>query len=247
LLPINVTSTNGLEFVVNPQNLSLSPTYQSRDAIFWQTPLASDQSLGDVAEVGYFVQWIARTQGAQQTPNLCRYFVNAGISGASGTTANPSFLIYSNPGAWLSGSGAISTIAPANQVNGYQGLFAEDVLGLWVQCLNTNGSQITQDANGNSLATTHSYSFDSRVGYMDPSSSTVPRHLPAAVNLGFAMIDDRSEKKVTSSLMNSILALVTTSTNASSFVSAAQANSIYRPIVPGLRSYQTTILLQNSR
>lgn len=238
LLPINRTGTNSLQFVVNSS--SVPSAYQSRDSLFWQTPLASDQTLGDVAEVGYFVKW-GTTSSNQPIAMLCRFFVNPGTSVNGVVTPNSNFQIYTNPAAWLSQQ-ILDAETPATEASGYQGLFAENVLGLWVQCLDSAGNPITQDASGKAFA---SNSFDSRRGYVDVSGTS---YLPAVVDVSFAMIDAKSAKKMTASLKSSIVALVTSSPNAQSFVNSVNAgNSGLQVLRPGLRCFHRSIYLQNSK
>jgi prepilin-type N-terminal cleavage/methylation domain-containing protein len=237
LLPVNPAATANLQFVANPP--SIPAAYRNRDAVFWQTPLASDQTLGDVAEVGYYIKW------DQQVAKLCRFFVNPGKTVSGVAVSDSNFLIYSEPSNWLS-QDTINAVAPADLANHYQGLFAENVLGLWVQFLDPNGEPITQDANG---APFDSNGFDSRRGYTyrDSNGNSVTRHLPAVVNLSFAMIDARSAQRITPSLKETITSLVTSSTTAEVFVSGAQTNPALHSISPGLRYYQTEIYLQNSK
>jgi len=233
LLPVNRTGTNSLQFVVN--DATIPATYRSRDAIFWQTPLAADQTLGEVAEVGYFVKW-----DKDQPPKLCRFFVNPGKMVSGIATSDTNFLIYSKPTSWLS-QGTIDAVAPADLPNMYQGLFAENVVGLWVQCMDSSGVPITKDAKGIDFT---SNGFDSRRGYMD---SGVPRQLPAVVNLSFAMLDSRSVKRINPDLQKAIATLVSSSSNAQSFVVSVQTQPAFQLIRAGVRSYQTTVYLQNSK
>ncbi len=237
LLPINRTGTNSLQFVVNSP--AIPAAYRNRDAIFWQTPLASDQTLGEIAEVGYFVKW------DQQTPKLCRFIVNPGKTVSGVAVSDSNFLIYTNPSDWLS-QGIIDAVAPANLANNYQGLFAENVVGLWVQCLDFTGKPITQDAGGTPFL---SNGFDSRRGYKytDSNGVAVTKQLPAVVNLSFAMIDARSATKITASIKDAISTLAAGSANAQEFVTGAQANPAFRSVSQGLRYYQTSIYLQNSK
>ncbi|XHR28464.1 MAG: type II secretion system protein J [Chthoniobacteraceae bacterium] len=232
LLPVNRTGTNSLQFVVN--DATIPSAYQNRDAIFWQTPLASDQTLGDVAEVGYFVKWDGLT------PKLCRFFVSSGKTTSGIVSSNTNFLIYSKPSKWLSQT-TIDAVAPANQANSYEGMFAENVLGFWVQCLDSTGVQITSDTNGAAFSND---TFDSRRGYTD---SGVTRQLPAIVNLSFAIIDSRSAKKITASLQSELSSLVTSSSNAQSFVTSVQKQSKFQAISQGIRSWQTAVYIQNSK
>jgi hypothetical protein len=244
LQPICQPATNSLQFIVNPTSIT-SKNY-NRDTIFWQAPLAADQTLGDVAEVGYFVTWNT-TNPSNPTSQLCRFFVNPGAA----TVSNTNFQIYSNPTAWLSDS-IVTAVAPANKQNFYQGLFAENVLGLWVQCLDPYGQPIAKKADGTPFT---SPSYDSRLGYSytTPANGTVTNPacaLPAAVDISVVMLDSQSAMRIggqQQTAINTILTSGANCPNASAFVTQAATVSTLRPIYSGLRSYQTRVYLQNSK
>jgi len=152
-----------LELLINPP--SVKSACEFPNSIFWQAPIATDDhSLGNLAEVGYFVRW-----GPDHHANLCRYFVNP-TTGATGKS-NPNYLIYSqlsssNP-PWVGGGtanpplvnmgsstpGDLDTVAPANAANNYQGLFLQDVLGLWVQAYDIAGNPLSLPYDSSASAT----------------------------------------------------------------------------------------------
>jgi hypothetical protein len=72
-------------------------------------------------------------------------------------------------------------VAPAT-TSPYQGWFADNVIGLWVRCLDANGWPITQTAAGitqlGSCQTTN-YSFDSRLGYLSTNAGMGTSGKPA--------------------------------------------------------------------
>jgi hypothetical protein len=74
--PINPASTN-FQFVINPTNVGAN--YRLPQAAFWQAPVASDRSHGDMALVGYFVQWVTETNGSVTNfaPKLCRLLIDS--------------------------------------------------------------------------------------------------------------------------------------------------------------------------
>jgi hypothetical protein len=255
LLPIAQTGTNSLQLVVNPTTAITSGNY-NRDTIFWQTPLATDQTLGDVAEIGYFVKWDT-TKPANPRSELCRFFVNPG----SVTTSNSNFLIYSSPTAWLSDS-IIQSVAPATMISSYQGLFAENVIGLWLQCLDPYGQPITLDGTGNTYVPSGAYKnyidniYDSRRGYTytEPDNNqkiiNPPCALPAGLNISLVMLDSQSANRVTVAQQQAINAILQSGTNcssASAFVSQAFTSASLQPIRSSLRYFQTRIYLQNSK
>ena len=132
-----------LQFVLNPA--SVTARYPS--ALFWQAPVATDSSSGDLAEIGYFVRWV--TSGSVPRAQLCRFFVNQG--GAN-------YLIDTNA-AWVTDA-LLQTVAPADSASGYVGLFADNVIGFWARCLKSDGTEI---AAANTL-------YDSRVTHALPAS-----------------------------------------------------------------------------
>jgi hypothetical protein len=243
LLPVARTNVSGLQFVVNPTAIG-STTYNNHDAIFWQVPLATDQTLGDIAEVGYFVQWDT-TNPANPHSQLCRFFVNPG----TGTTPNPYFLIYSNPLAWLSAS-TLKSVAPADQANSYQGLFAENVLGLWTRCLDSYGNPIIYNGSGVAFK---GATFDSRQGYSyrspptGPLVSVVACALPPVVEVSVVTIDSRAAARIGPTQKAAISSLVASSSDANSFVKAAMSSSDLISLRSSIYPYQTRIFLPASR
>lgn len=236
LLPVNRSTQTSLQFVINPTAITAG-TFNNRDSVFWQTPQATEQTQGDVAEVGYFVRWDTTSVPANPRPILCRFFVNPDDV--------TNFKIYSDPAKWLSDQ-ILRDVAPGTKPD-YKGLFAENVLGLWVTPLDPTGQPITLDATGASIT-----GFDSRKGYKytDSSGTTQTQaacSLPAAIDLGLVTLDSRSAKRITTDLQTQIQALASTSTSAQAFVASAQANPAFLPIIQGLRYFQTKVLLQNSK
>jgi len=245
LLPLNRTSTNSLQLVVNPPGISTQVSH--RDSIFWQSPLAVDQALGDVAEIGYFVRW--DTQANPQNPRaaLCRFFVNltARNSTTGAVTANPNFLISSQPNTWLSDA-VIDRVAPANAANDYLGLFAENVIGMWVRCLDSYKVEITKDSAGNTI--TPARTFNSRSGYTDSLLNAHPAcALPTMIDLSLVLLDVRSAARVGPAEMAAITKLVDKSDNADAFVDAALQNSALVSFRSAFRAHHVRIHLRNSQ
>ncbi len=225
-LPIDRTDTASLQLLVNPT--TLSGAYQNPNAIFWQAPVATDSTFGDLAEIGYFVQWDESTKGNPHA-NLCRFFVNPANPAVSSTT----YLIYTQPTNWIN-DGVINAIAPANRSNNYQGLLVENVIGFWVSCLQHSGTAISCGTS----------TFDSRTGYQESGNTF---HLPAAIDLSFVMIDRISAKRITSSMESAIKSAVISSTDANDFVGKVKGQPELRGILPGLSPCETRIYLQNSK
>ena len=157
MLPLPATNTANLQFLINGP--TVSTTYGNCDNIFFQAPVATSGSSGEVAEVGYFVQWqpAAGTQGP--TAQLCRFLVNPSTPG--------NYLIYTNPMDWIN-DGLVATVAPGTAPNSL-GLIAENVLGLWIGAFDKNGSTVLDSSRR----------FDSRV----------TGNLPAVVDISILVLD----------------------------------------------------------
>jgi len=113
VLPVNLDDLQGLQLVVNPAGLSSAS--KNRDSIFWQAPLATSRTKGDLAIVGYFV----RKEG--NVYKLCRLFINPD---------DPDYSIYKT-GSWLTDD-LLSKKASATDADNFQGLVMENVPGMWV-------------------------------------------------------------------------------------------------------------------
>lgn len=239
LLPIQIDNVTGLQFVVNPP---LPADYQNRDSIFWQAPVAATSEFGDVAAVGYFVAW----DGLE--PQLRRFYASLTQTSPAGVvTADPNFRIYDAPTDWINAA-ILEAACPADAANDYRGLFAENVVGFWVRCLDPEGNPITQDASGASF----SDGFDSRRGYRyaNASGPTVIKPacaLPAVVEISLALVDARYAQRIDAALKANIIAGTSRSETASEFVDDVQTNAAFEAIRPGLRAYTTRVFLRNSR
>ncbi|MDD5350583.1 MAG: prepilin-type N-terminal cleavage/methylation domain-containing protein [Chthoniobacteraceae bacterium] len=238
LLPVegNDPKTHGnLQFIVNPSQLSND--YGNTDAIFWQSPLATEKTYGDIAEIGYFVKW------DQNTPVLCRFFVNPSLMSGGNIVPNPNFLIYdTDPQKWITTAVVDQIVRPTDKAQGYKGLFAENVLGLWIRCYGLDGKELPRN-------------FDSRTGYdyALPTAAgpvTVKRRLPASVRVSLAQLDWRSAKKLPPAA-DQVRQIVKSSVDASDFLAQFQTKANGVPtlaaLLPGLRIYSTEVSLRNSR
>ena len=255
MLPIEGASKVGqsnLQFVINPPAKQVPDEYRHADAFFWQAPLATETSFGEIAEIGYFVKWVAATPDASPRPTLCRFFVNPSRENPEepGVIAgNPAFRIYdADPGAWLS-KRLLDSVAPARKADGYTGLFGDNVLGLWVRATGLDGKELPRD-------------YDSRTGYdythtfHDPSGAigerTERRYLPATVRISLAQIDSRHAPRL--DRVGSSLRALTRSPeirDAAQFQERcrllAQASAPWAALLPGLRIYATEVQLINAR
>lgn len=112
VLPVNRGDTNGLQLVVNPSGV----TATNRDSIFWQAPVATSRSKGDLAIVGYFIRKV------DNVSKLCRLFVNPD---------DPDYAVYKAPNAWVNDA-LLNAKAPADEASNLQGVCLENVSGMWV-------------------------------------------------------------------------------------------------------------------
>jgi prepilin-type N-terminal cleavage/methylation domain-containing protein len=164
LLPVDRTNQAGLQFILNPDTVSAA--YKNRDALFWQcaTSGAGTNSRG-VSVVGYYVKWDASDPGRPQA-RLCRVFIDS---------ADPNFLVYQNPGSWITDA-ILEAAAPASPAQNYRGLLAENVIGLWITVEENTAGVLTPAA-----------SFDSRGTGV----------LPAAVRVSLAFLSPSAAKRLT--------------------------------------------------
>ena len=181
-LPGNPASTN-LQFVINPS--SLGNNYKLPQAAFWQAPVAGDRSRGNMALVGYFVQWVSETNGspANLVPKLCRLVVDSQYQ-------------MQKPSDFVS-DGLITTNAPATKAAGYSGQLAENVLGLWMQPLDQQKRPITNDSKSQPFPTGQ---FDSTKGYTvsftNSPTATFASALPASLEVVLVAVDARTAKRL---------------------------------------------------
>lgn len=124
-LPVDRSDLLSLQFVVNP---SISSTVKNRDAIFWQAPIATSRSKGDLAVVGYFVR-----RGAGEVGTLCRLFINPDDSDYAPSAGVTDALLNSE--------------APADEPNNFKGLFLENVPGMWVTAYSDATTPYAADYN----------------------------------------------------------------------------------------------------
>jgi len=243
VFPASRTMTNGLQMVINPTGVT--STYLYPYAIFCQAPVGTDSVSqgnyqGNLAIVGYFIQWLNGTPG---TPTLSRLLINP-------SSAN--YGIYTSPNAWVGNSilaaNAPSAFVSASANNNYAGLLAENVLALWVQALDPSGNPIQQ-----TLPTGET--FDSRYTYTytntppnNQSALEVPvtgiSAGPASLRIAVAVMDSRTAKQLTAKPTYT----TTYPPTATSFWSDIQTfyNSLPAIIQKGTEIQSTTVNLANA-
>jgi prepilin-type N-terminal cleavage/methylation domain-containing protein len=191
-LPTSRTNTNSLQLVINPSGIGTA--YQNSQAIFWNAPVSTDSitnSSGNMALVGYFVQWVNGTASTPGTPCMSRLLINPSSTDYSSTAAST----------WLNAS-LLSKYAPSTYVsstatNNYQGLMAENVLGLWVQANDYNGVSISQGVSstpgGEAFDSRYSYSFTNSAGN---TVTNIACAMPSSVQIAIVVIDSRTAKQL---------------------------------------------------
>jgi prepilin-type N-terminal cleavage/methylation domain-containing protein len=252
LLPVQTVDNTGkgnLQFIIDPPLSQVSTDYAYADSIFWQGPLATETTYGDLAEVGYFVQWDDTTPTAP-CPKLCRFFVNPSTTDTTGNiTPNANFLIFDPlPTRWLSTS-LIKTVAPASQASGYLGLFGENVLGLWVRSYGLDGQELPRNYDSRAGYTCH---FNSTDASGVTQNWTEMRYLPAKVQVSIAQIDSQNAHRL--ALAETQLKQLTNATTIrdaegflKAFRQATAGTPSLKPLLPGLRIYATEVQLSNAR
>ena len=222
---VNPAASN-LQFIINP---AIASSYLHPQAAFWQAPVANDRSQGNMALVGYFVQWV--TNGTMSTPKLCRLLVDS---------TNYQFLKTSD---WVSDS-LIASNAPATQAQDYKGQLAENVLGLWMQPLDQQKNPILTDASTNAYP---NGSFDSSRGFRASLTGTAVTNsfipsLPASLEVAIVATDARTGKRLQGRATEKPGAR---STNMWNDVNTFYAN-LPEEIKQGARIYSTVIELHSA-
>lgn len=238
LVPLNRSDTASLQFFINQTSgdspFVVPPEYRNRDAVFFQAPALSSAA-SDVAEIGYFVKW---DSSDPQRPRamMCRLFASS---------ADPEYLIYSNPVMWLTAD-IIAKLTPAaadnvNPEHSYKGLLAENIVGLWITPLDPLGKPILQTGAGGA--------FDSRKGYTygeGPNLITKPPcALPSAVKVGFVFVAPEYARRIGPAEQAEIMTRVKSAESATAFGDQAMTDPALKKIRAGVRAFNTTILLKN--
>jgi type II secretory pathway pseudopilin PulG len=228
--PINPASTN-FQLVINPSGVGSA--YKLPQAAFWQAPVAPDRSQGDIALVGYFVQWVTNSP-TDFVPKLCRLVIDS-----------TNFQLR-KPSDWVDNA-LIANFAPATKASDYDGQLAENVLGLWLQPLDQAKQPITRDASTNNYVVGE---FDSMRGYPATLTNAATTNsltytfrpaLPASIEAAMVVVDARTAKRLSGSEKPS----ARSSTNMWDDV-----NAFYNGLPPGIKQgahiYSTVMELHNA-
>jgi len=261
-LPVDKTagaSSADLHFVINPTTVATDLCQPH--AAFWQAPIATDARLGDMAVVGYFIRW--STQPNDPTvpkASLCRVFINPCLTSdppVDPPMANPQHRVYKNAADWIT-TAVLDAEAPATDASGYRGLFADNVIGLFIRCFDAEGNRITQAGTG--------AKFNSRIDYngreKNAAGSWAPvvRYaptLPDSVEISLVLLDTRAASRLSADTMSIIKAASASSdvlsepagsgkTPADGMIKTLQDNVAMRQIIPGMSSHSLRIYLENA-
>jgi hypothetical protein len=240
-----------LQFVVNPTVNPPITAFENPNALFWQAPLATDSSQGDMAVIGYFVRWTGNKSA------LCRLFVNPTEATPDPADGITSYEVYdsSHLNNWIN-STIIDKKTPASSAEGYVGLFADNVIGFWARPLSSNGvvipdSTAAVDSN-NKVINPPSGLFDSASGYI-PKDTTgnnlpqvLPPALPASMEISVVLLDARAASQITTAMVSTIKGLVAQSKNAADFMNKLAQQKALSSILSGASAHQLRVYLENA-
>ncbi len=244
--PASATAAANLQFVANlssnPANATAIPSdFLNPHAAFWQAPVSSDRQQGALAEVGYFIRWDTSQPGVAKA-QLCRF------QAIPSDAAN--FLIYGDStGAavnWLA-PGILSAVAPASASTNYKGWIADNVIALWIRCLNSQGQPIVATASGTTL--NGGYGFDSRQGFTDPAGTR--QHpapaLPPVVEITLVTVDARTALRIAAPLRAVADSPANFGKDRGTPGSLAYfLDQLPAPVKPGVEVFSTRVFLKNA-
>ena len=238
----NATGAN-LQFVANDA-ATIPSSLLNPHAAFWQAPVAADRSRGELAEIGYFVRWDTQSQPGLAKAQLCRLEIDP--------TDTANYQIYSTntdgtPASWLSLS-TINQVAPATAATDYKGWFADNVIAIWIRCLDSQGKPIVQTAANVTLNS--GYGFDSRQGYLNPSTSLAQSGpaFPASIDLALVTVDSHTARLITAPIVASPGSPANFGKDASTPGSLANfMATLPNNIKPGAQFFSTRIYLKSSQ
>jgi type II secretory pathway pseudopilin PulG len=174
-------ATSNFQLVINPANVGSN--YLLPQAAFWQAPVARDRSRGEMALVGYFVQWVTEANGP--VPKLCRLLIDTNYQ-------------FQKPSDWVTDP-LIASNAPATKASGYDGQLAENVLGIWMQPLDQAKKPIVQPGDSSKFDSLQGYS----VALTNSSGVLVTNNfksaLPASIEVAVVAVDARTAKRLSGS------------------------------------------------
>ena len=241
-VPYPQTDGANLHFVANEPTL-IPAGLLNPHAAFWQAPIAADRSKGDLAEIGYFVRWDTTSQPGTAKAQLCRFAVDPAES--------INYRIYSlkedgEPANWLDAD-TLDRVASATAAQEYRGWFADNVIALWLRCLDDEGNPILKTAEGVEL--NNGYGFDSRRGFQVPSTGVKqpPPRFPASIEIALVTVDAYTAQRISQPLLANPDSPETFWMDKSTPGSLAHFIATLPPEVqPGVQVFSTRVVLKNS-
>lgn len=143
-----------IEFILNPGGV----THRNASAIFFQSPIPTGSTAGDIPAIGYFVRWIGTSAV------LCRMVINP---------SDPDYQVYTKPN-WVNDS-LLNKLAPADKDNDYRGFFAANVIGFWVQCFKLDGGAWTGSSRPPAAGQEHTLPASVEISIVTIDSATAAR------------------------------------------------------------------------
>jgi hypothetical protein len=254
------------QFLINPPGVPLtassSTALANPNTIFWSAAVSN--SVGATGLVGYVVRWGTTPSGAPQ-PLLCRMFLNT-------AQAAPQLaqLQAATPTTQWANTSLVSTYAPADLNDGYQGWVADNVLALYVRALDPTMTPITQYARkvtgmsalqyyqgglytvlgataGASSISGNLVQYDSRQGYQYTSSgNTIDMYgpsLPAAIEIVIVAAEPKDIGRLPTTLPASVFASTTYNANSDMWVNVTNYMAgLPSSLKKSARAYSTIVV-----
>ncbi len=233
----SVSGSGNLQLAVNLTKIADKEAIPSDclnpHAIFFQAPIAVNDSCGAIAEVGYFVRWDTTSKPGVATANLSRFYADPSKSS--------DFLIYSGSN-WFAN---VLNVAPATAPS-WNGWLADNVIALFVRCLNKDGVPITVNANGQAFEAGNPFAFDSSQGYTDPTTLLVHQApaVPPCIEITIVVVDSNTAQKIKTPFVATVMtpADLNKDKNMSGSV-LSFVNQLPPSIRPGVEVFSTTVFL----
>lgn len=201
----------GLQFLLSPS--TIDSTFRNPHCIFFQAPIGTEGTSGDIAIVGYFVYWDVSDPNHPK-PQLRRLVLGED---------SPDFKVYSDPLKWLNDDLIKNLAIPASD-SPLRGWFVDGVIAIFVRAFDTEGKVIAYYSNPVTMVTSTTanayapasqrtgptYEYDSRRGYRmtgstnDQDRTVLPPVLPAALEVTLVVVSPRAASRITAKLVPTI-------------------------------------------
>lgn len=223
--PVDPNDQSGLQFLQMQAGTAgaVGDDFKNPHAAFWQAPLASDASAGDLAIVGYFIRWTTAADDGRPVGRLCRLLIEP-------ERGSP-LPVYTTPLDWVD-EGLLEFHAPAGPdaddlERHYRGLVAENVVALWFNC--------------------HTQSLSLSAGAVPGFDSRQVANLPRFVDVSFAMLDSATARRFNEGERQRIVALAASAGDAAEFIELVRAQGDLVDVARGLQVFNTSVQMENHR